>query len=68
VVGARYPSWTLPRVTLSQVLIRRVDGHGLIETDETTSFLPENDDWNAEGGMGGKENNRSTFTGNFTGD
>ncbi len=34
--------------------------------DETVSFLTENDGWNADGGMGGKEFNRIPFTGDFS--
>ncbi|CAM9270140.1 unnamed protein product [Ectocarpus sp. 6 AP-2014] len=33
--------------------------------DEVMSFLMENDGWNADGGLGGKEFNRIPFTGDF---
>lgn len=34
--------------------------------DEVVSFMNENDGWNADGGMGGKEFNRVPFTGDFS--
>ena len=33
--------------------------------DEAMAFMMENDGWNADGGMGGKEFNRVPFTGDF---
>ena len=34
--------------------------------DETMSFLTENDGWNADGSMGGREFNRVPFNGDFS--
>lgn len=34
--------------------------------DETLAFLMENDGWNADGGLGGREVNRIPFTGDFS--
>eukprot|EP00903_Cladosiphon_okamuranus_P012371 g11596.t1 len=40
-------------------------GLSKVYLDEALSFMMENDGWNADGGLGGKEFNRVPFTGDF---